>query len=110
MVIFTAIQVPFYAAFEQRDIMQGLIQAHEYHWMLFLSLVVDCMFFLDIVINFRTTYVHSASDELVTDPRRLAIYYAKTWFIIDLLAAIPFDWIIIIFGRSSGNVRNIVLF
>ena len=109
MVIFTAIQIPFYAAFEQRDFMLDLIQEHKYHWMLFLSLIVDCMFFLDILINFRTTYLQSASDELVTDPVKLAIHYAKTWFTIDLLAAIPFDWIITL-GGSSGNVSNNALF
>ena len=110
MVIFTAIQIPFYAAFEQRDIMLDLVQERKHHWMLFLSLIVDFMFFLDIFINFRTTYVQSTSDELVTDPSKLAIHYAKTWFIIDLLAAMPFDWIIIALGGSSGNVSNIVFF
>ena len=48
------------------------------------------MFVIDIFINFMTTYV-STNDEVITDKKRIAIHYFKGWFIIDLLAAIPFD-------------------
>ena len=28
------------------------------------------------------------------NPKEVAKHYLKTWFVIDLLAAIPFDWIV----------------
>uniref|UniRef100_A0A3Q2VV05 Voltage-gated delayed rectifier potassium channel KCNH8 n=1 Tax=Haplochromis burtoni TaxID=8153 RepID=A0A3Q2VV05_HAPBU len=52
-----------------------------------------CVFFLqlpDIVFNFRTTYV-SKSGQVVFDARQICIHYLTTWFIIDLVAALPFD-------------------
>jgi len=52
--------------------------------------IVDIMFVIDIFINYMTTYV-STNDEVITDKKRIAIHYFKGWFIIDLLAAIPFD-------------------
>lgn len=44
----------------------------------------------DIVFNFRTTYV-SKSGQVIFDARQICIHYLTTWFIIDLVAALPFD-------------------
>ncbi|CAL8076102.1 unnamed protein product [Calicophoron daubneyi] len=63
------------------------------------DILVDVMFFVDILINFRTTYVNK-NDEVVSHPRRIATHYIKGWFFIDLVAAIPFD---LIFFQSSGE-------
>ncbi|XP_057312760.1 potassium voltage-gated channel unc-103-like isoform X3 [Hydractinia symbiolongicarpus] len=101
LVIFTAIQIPFYAAFDYKpriilNVVDGGVKP-----MVILSVIVDFMFILDIFINFRTTYIKSSSDEVVRNPRMLAKHYLKTWFTIDLLAAIPFDWIM--HNRNSGS-------
>lgn len=52
------------------------------------------LFFLfappDIVFNFRTTFV-SKSGQVIFDARQICIHYLTTWFIIDLVAALPFD-------------------
>ena len=50
-------------------------------------------YFRMIKIPFRTTYV-SKNDEVVSDKKRIAIHYFKGWFLIDLLAAVPFDILI----------------
>lgn len=41
----------------------------------------------------RTTYVNS-NDEVVSHPVRIAVHYFKGWFLIDMVAAIPFDLLI----------------
>ena len=46
--------------------------------------------FTDIVLNFRTTFV-SKSGQVTYDPRQIALNYVRGWFLLDLLAAIPFD-------------------
>ena len=51
---------------------------------------VDIMFIIDILINFRTTYI-SENDEVISAPSKIAVHYFRGWFIIDLVAAIPFD-------------------
>lgn len=45
---------------------------------------------VDIILNFRTTYV-SQSGQVVYDPRSICIHYVATWFFVDLIAALPFD-------------------
>lgn len=59
------------------------------------------MFIIDILINFRTTYVNQ-NEEVVSDPAKIAIHYFKGWFLIDMVAAIPFD--LLIFGSGSEEV------
>ncbi|XP_062859375.1 potassium voltage-gated channel subfamily H member 4 isoform X2 [Trichomycterus rosablanca] len=54
------------------------------------DIVVEMLFILDIILNFRTTYV-SQSGQVVYDPRSICIHYAATWFFVDLVAALPFD-------------------
>ncbi|XP_048847926.1 potassium voltage-gated channel subfamily H member 4-like [Brienomyrus brachyistius] len=54
------------------------------------DIAVEMLFILDIVLNFRTSYV-SQSGQVVYDPRSICIHYAATWFFVDLIAALPFD-------------------
>lgn len=48
------------------------------------------MRFADIVLNFRTTFV-SKKGEVVSDSKAIALNYIRSWFVVDLLAALPFD-------------------
>lgn len=64
------------------------------------------MFIVDILINFRTTYVN-ANDEVVSNPGRIAVHYFRGWFIIDLVAAIPFDLLLYLFGTNTDEVMFI---
>nr|XP_006816401.1 PREDICTED: potassium voltage-gated channel subfamily H member 8-like [Saccoglossus kowalevskii] len=57
---------------------------------IYTDLIVEFLFIFDIVLNFRTTYV-SESGQVVYTPRAITIHYLKSWFFIDLLAAIPLD-------------------
>jgi len=63
---------------------------------------VDVTFIVDILINFRTTYVNS-NDEVVSHPGKIAVHYLRGWFLIDLVAAIPFD--LLLFGSDTDEVR-----
>uniref|UniRef100_H3DK56 Potassium voltage-gated channel, subfamily H (eag-related), member 8 n=1 Tax=Tetraodon nigroviridis TaxID=99883 RepID=H3DK56_TETNG len=54
------------------------------------DIAVEILFIIDIVFNFRTTYV-SKSGQVIFDARQICIHYLTTWFIIDLVAALPFD-------------------
>lgn len=66
-----------------------------------IDLLLDIMFIADILINFRTTYI--SDGEIITDPRKIARNYAKGWFVIDAVAAIPFD--LIFSGLGTSEVR-----
>ncbi|XP_078450277.1 voltage-gated delayed rectifier potassium channel KCNH8-like [Lampetra planeri] len=50
----------------------------------------EILFIIDIMLNFRTTYV-SRSGQVVYDGRSVCLHYVSTWFFVDLIAALPFD-------------------
>ncbi|XP_064474528.1 potassium voltage-gated channel subfamily H member 8-like isoform X4 [Ornithodoros turicata] len=54
------------------------------------DVIVEAMFIIDIGLNFRTTYVNKKG-EVVAKPKSVAVNYLRGWFIVDLLAALPFD-------------------
>ncbi|XP_067397444.1 potassium voltage-gated channel subfamily H member 4 [Emydura macquarii macquarii] len=54
------------------------------------DIAVEMLFILDIILNFRTTYV-SQSGQVVYDPHSICVHYVATWFFVDLIAALPFD-------------------
>uniref|UniRef100_A0A671NLN5 Voltage-gated inwardly rectifying potassium channel KCNH2 n=1 Tax=Sinocyclocheilus anshuiensis TaxID=1608454 RepID=A0A671NLN5_9TELE len=95
LVIYTAIFTPYSAAFLLSDEEEAAMQRCGYSCspLNVVDLIVDIMFIVDIVINFRTTYVNS-NEEVVSQPGRIAIHYFKGWFLIDMVAAIPFDLLI----------------
>ncbi len=65
------------------------------------DLIVDILFLIDILINFRTTYVNK-HDQVIAHPGRIALHYFKGWFLIDIVAAIPFDLMLI--GSDTQEV------
>ena len=124
LVMYTAIITPYMAAFVlTRDSnSQETVAMHSAHEtetskstmsiaddpLVILDYIVDVMFIIDIFINFRTTFVN-ANDFVVSDPCSVAINYMKGWFIVDLLAAIPFELLIMI-GNTDQVIKSIGLF
>ncbi|XP_029429686.1 potassium voltage-gated channel subfamily H member 6 isoform X2 [Rhinatrema bivittatum] len=107
LVIYTAVFTPYSAAFLLND------QEEEKSWecgyscspLNIVDLIVDIMFIVDIIINFRTTYVN-INDEVVSHPGKIAIHYFKGWFLIDMVAAIPFD--LLIFRTGSDETTTLI--
>jgi hypothetical protein len=82
-----------------------MIMAHDHFDFIFFissSYTVDVTFVIDILINFRTTFVNG-QDEVVSHPGRIAIHYLTGWFLIDLVAAIPFDLLLV--GSDTDEVN-----
>uniref|UniRef100_H9G7C4 Potassium voltage-gated channel subfamily H member 2 n=1 Tax=Anolis carolinensis TaxID=28377 RepID=H9G7C4_ANOCA len=103
LVIYTAIFTPYSAAFllNDRDDPAKPSCSGYCSPLNVVDLIVDIMFIIDILINFRTTYVNT-NEEVVSHPGKIAIHYFKGWFLIDMVAAIPFD--LLIFGSGSEEV------
>ncbi|NWI48814.1 KCNH6 protein, partial [Calyptomena viridis] len=108
LVIYTAVFTPYSAAFLLNE-----EQVEEKRWdcsytcdpLNIIDLIVDIMFIVDIIINFRTTYVN-INDEVVSHPGKIAIHYFKGWFLIDMVAAIPFD--LLIFRTGSDETTTLI--
>ncbi|XP_056599168.1 potassium voltage-gated channel subfamily H member 2a [Triplophysa dalaica] len=109
LVIYTAIFTPYSAAFLLSDEEEAAMQSCGYSCspLNVVDLIVDIMFVVDIVINFRTTYVNS-NDEVVSQPGRIAVQYFKGWFLIDMVAAIPFDLLIYRSGEETTTLIGLL--
>ncbi|KAA0715445.1 Potassium voltage-gated channel subfamily H member 7 [Triplophysa tibetana] len=107
LVIYTAILTPYSAAFLLNDHEEQNRRECGYSCnpLNVVDLIVDIMFIIDILINFRTTYVN-LNEEVVSHPGKIAIHYFKGWFLIDMVAAIPFD--LLIFGSGSDETTTLI--
>ncbi|KAL0123175.1 hypothetical protein PUN28_007654 [Cardiocondyla obscurior] len=96
LVMYTAIFTPYVAAFVLSDPDYNSRKNKKYSDdpIVIIDFIVDVTFIVDIIINFRTTFVNS-NDEVVSHPGKIAVHYLKGWFIIDLVAAIPFDLLLV---------------
>ncbi|GFT32210.1 potassium voltage-gated channel protein eag [Nephila pilipes] len=82
LTFYTAIMVPYNVAFKNKT--------SEDVSLLVLDSIVDVIFFIDIVLNFHTTFV-GPGGEVVSDPKIIRMNYMRSWFIIDLLSCLPYD-------------------
>ncbi|XP_028397826.1 potassium voltage-gated channel subfamily H member 6-like isoform X2 [Dendronephthya gigantea] len=111
LVLYTAIEVPFLIAFivqnenseESSNLSSYLSSGKATATLVVVDLCVDLFFFCDIVVNFRTTYI-GKNDALVTDPKKIALRYLRTYFIVDFVAAIPWDIIAVPAHESTTSL------
>ncbi|XP_040918395.1 potassium voltage-gated channel subfamily H member 6a isoform X2 [Toxotes jaculatrix] len=109
LVIYTAIFTPYSAAFLLNEVEDQRRRTCGYtcNPLNVVDLVVDVMFIVDILINFRTTYVNH-NDEVVSHPGHIAQHYFKGWFLIDIVAAIPFDLLIFRSGSEEPQTTTLI--
>ena len=105
--MYIALMVPYNVAFQRHDRVRDLV---------IMDMVIELFFILDIVVHFRTTFV-DPSGRIVYDQRKIAIHYLKSWFILDFLAALPFEalyfinqsWVSI-WQPSRGEISDISIY
>ncbi|MGN7611123.1 cyclic nucleotide-binding domain-containing protein [Magnetococcales bacterium HHB-1] len=68
-------------------------------WFIHMDMLFMVIFFLDILVQART--VVALDGELIKDPKEIWLHYKKSWFFVDLIAAIPFDLIAASLGYSK---------
>ncbi|XP_071248466.1 voltage-gated delayed rectifier potassium channel KCNH4 [Salvelinus alpinus] len=82
---YVAVTVPYNVCFTPYDELDTAARAT-----IVSDIAVEMLFILDIILNFRTSFV-STSGQVVYEARSICIHYATTWFFVDLVAALPFD-------------------
>ncbi|XP_071050671.1 voltage-gated delayed rectifier potassium channel KCNH8 isoform X2 [Onthophagus taurus] len=95
---YVAVVVPYNASF-----VASLLQTDGQRPTHVVDVIVEALFFIDIVLNFRTTYVNKKG-EVVSDWRSISVNYLRTWFIVDMLAALPFDLLHALYGGDNSSV------
>ncbi|KAL8577641.1 hypothetical protein ACOMHN_020250 [Nucella lapillus] len=94
---YIAIMVPFNAAFRRHN---------RYRDFMYIDAVVEVLFAIDIVLNFRTSFMNK-NGQVCYDSRLIALNYMRGWFLLDLLAAIPFD-LLYAFDVNTGTLIHLL--
>lgn len=68
----------------------------------YLNSFVDVIFFIDILVNFRSAYIDTKTGEEVREGWMVAYNYLHTRFLIDFLATVPFDLMASFFFDSNS--------
>ena len=62
------------------------------------EIVVDSLFFIDIFLCFRTTYVNTKTNIEIVDSKKIALNYVNSVrFPFDILASIPLEKVQVLF-------------
>lgn len=79
-------------------------------WIHYIHFAYPIIFTLDIIATFMTTITVDGKE--VTDRKFIAIKYLRSWFIVDLVTAIPFDLLIADgwLSEASNMARSLRLF
>lgn len=70
------------------------------------SIAVDVISLIDVAVHFRTAF--KSPSGVVSDPRIVAKQYLTTWFVVDILAAIPFDIVVPSVNSSHRKTLKIL--
>jgi len=76
-------------------------------FLFYIEIVMQACFLVDIIINFFLAYYER--DELVTDLKSIVTHYCLTFFIFDLVAAVPVNAIALSIDFEPGNEDHRIL-
>jgi hypothetical protein len=98
LVVVSCSLVPYQLAFRHHVDLAGSLAVY----------LIDLFFLTDIFLNFRTSYRHQGSD--ITDREQIARRYLRTLFPFDVMAALPFDALLLGWaGFEIGGVSIVLL-
>ncbi len=74
------------------------------------ELSMDAIFSVDLLMNFTYAYHDPKNNQIVTSPKKIAIRYLKGYFFLDLIATIPFGYILsedVAFANKIGKLGRL---
>ena len=92
LLLVTCVLTPFTLAFSEE--LEVIV------WYRQMNNAIDICFALDIILNFNLAYQDEAY-AVIDDRMLIAKMYAKTWFLIDFLAVLPFEGIVKLFAQMG---------
>jgi CRP-like cAMP-binding protein len=104
LIIVSVALIPYQLAFQQSDKTwrqkPSLLEEA-------LGLAVDCIFFIDIILSFFTGHYEFGSSHLITDKKKIAHDYLRTWFVPDVLSTLPVSNTLIIPGDVASQLGGL---
>ncbi|KAF7261198.1 hypothetical protein EG68_01688 [Paragonimus skrjabini miyazakii] len=97
---YTSVVVPYCVAFGREGVCgEPIISV--------LDRIVDVVFFIDIVLNFHTTFV-GPTGAVISDPHLIRLNYLKGWFLVDLISCLPYGLLNLINSKDNPNVTSLL--
>ena len=75
---------------------------HKFHFNFYINIIIDFVYIIDVIISFFIAY-YNFDEILIIAPKLIIKNYLKTWFLIDLISAIPFQTFLTIFNNKCKN-------
>jgi len=69
-----------------------------------IDMLIDIVFLIDIIVNFRTTYIDQKASEEIKDWDKIAKNYIKGKFWIDFIVIIPFNYIELFISLKGPSI------
>ncbi|KAL4109771.1 hypothetical protein PRIC1_001466 [Phytophthora ramorum] len=92
IIIYQSIMLPFALAFGSNDTTA-------------VDILMSSIFAFDIVVAFNTPIAEDTDESVyITDRWRIASTYLRGWFFFDLLACMPFDYVLLLVNNSKSNL------
>lgn len=60
------------------------------------------MFIIDIIINFWMMFLDNVLEVVISELKKIVIYYFKMWFVVDFVVVILFDFFILVGVKGVG--------
>lgn len=68
-----------------------------------LSAFAAVVFFMDVIQNFFVGYYENDDEAMITDRKAIAMRYVNSWFLLDMMAVMPTDYIIDMIPTQSQS-------
>ena len=101
--IYNLIYIPFFLGKNDIYCRQGKF----FHFTILIDIITDILYIIDIIIPFFLAY-YNHDDVLQTELNDIRKHYLQTYFLIDLLAAIPFNTLFYIFDRKCNDSHYLI--
>ena len=100
LLMYTATLVPYRTIFIDSE--------EKFTFLFYFDALVDLLYFVDLILNFCMAY-EDADKKLETRLKKIAINYLRSWFFLDFLSCIPFQYIEVDDESSVGNLGKIMM-
>ena len=97
LLMYTATLVPYRTIF---------IENEETSFLFYFDMIVDLLYFIDLILNFLMAY-EDADKKLEVRLKKIASNYLQSWFFLDFLSCIPFQYLKVEDGNSEGGFGDL---
>ena len=85
LLLYVAILMPYNVCFHQASPGTGMTNQD------YFDMGIDFLFGVDIHVNFISAYEDDITGIPVINPKRISSNYLSSWFLVDVIAIIPFS-------------------